>query len=146
MVLIPGMGSHLVCCSQLQSIAIRPTAPDPSQSTVRCITAGHGKASFSGIKKVLHGVCWIIVIVALVLSFCASQILMEHLEKNEKKMKNEKKAAKKATVFLLYTVCLAEVVLIIAIIIMIIVSDSDFIDWCFCFFFFGFLAYNDYLC
>ena len=82
---MPGMGSHLVCCSQLQSMAIRPTAPDPSQSTVKCVTAGHGKASFTGFKKALHDiVCWIILLVALMLSLLVSQTLMVYLNRAKK--------------------------------------------------------------
>ena len=79
------MGSHLVCCSQLQSMAIRPTAPDPSQSTVKCVTAGHGKASFTGFRKALHDiVCWIILLVALMLSLLVSQTLMVYLNRAKK--------------------------------------------------------------
>ena len=91
------MGSHLVCCSQLQSIAIRPTAPDPSKSTVKCVSP-NGKASFSGFKNVLHGVCWIILVVALMLSLFASRILMVYLkrvptsEDIEKMLKVERRA------------------------------------------------------
>ena len=109
-------------------MAIRPTAPDPSKNTVECVTTGHEKASFTGIKIMLRGVCWIIVIVAFV---------MEYLDRAQegKKQKEEEKAVKNAAVFLLYTVGIVGGILVAVIIIMIVstkVSDGYFIDYCFC--------------
>ena len=86
-------------------MAIRPSVPDPSLNTAECVTPGHGKAPvFPGIKQGLHGVCWCILIIAVVTSTIASNFLMEKLREfcsgNEAAKKaGESKAA--ALVFLL---------------------------------------------
>ena len=92
-------------------MAIRPSVPDPSLNTAECVTPGHGKApAFPKIKQGLHGLCWCILIIAVVTSTIASQFLMVKLSEfcsgNEDANKTEKsKAAEKskavALVFLL---------------------------------------------
>ena len=77
-------------------MAIRPTAPDPSKDTVKCVTAGHEEVLFTGINKA--GVCWSILLIALMLSIFASRTLMVDLERvpTSEDIENKKVAKKNA--------------------------------------------------
>ena len=65
-----------ILCFQLASIAVRPTLPDPRMNTAKCITRGHGKATFTGIKQCLGFLCWMILVAALLFTLPASWLLM----------------------------------------------------------------------
>ena len=98
-------------------MAIRPSVPDPSLNTAECVTPGHGKAPvFPGIKQGLHGVCWCILIIAVVTSTIASQFLMVKLREfcsgNEAVKKAERSKAA-ALVFLLPIVFIGGLVVIV---------------------------------
>ena len=98
-------------------MAIRPSVPDPSLNTAECVTPGHGKApAFPGIKQGLHGLCWCILIIAVVTSTIASQFLMVKLREfcsgNEAVKKAERSKAA-ALVFLLPIVFIGGLVVIV---------------------------------
>ena len=67
----------------MQDIAVGPTLHDPRLNTAECVITGHNKASkFSGLKQLLHGVCWSLLITSLVMSSFVSQWLMGQLRDN----------------------------------------------------------------
>ena len=69
-----------------------PSLSDPRINTAECVITGHEKAShFPGLKQLLHGVCWSLLIISLVTSLLASQWLIVqlrnwHSEKNQSKI------------------------------------------------------------
>ena len=84
-------------------MAIRPSVPDPTLNTAECVTPGHGKApAFPGIKQGLHGVCWCILIIAVVTSTIASQFLMEKLSEFCSGNEDAKKAGESKAVALVF--------------------------------------------
>ena len=75
----------------MQDIAVVPGLPDPTLNTAKCIIAGHDKASnFSGLKQLLHGVCWSLLAISLVLSLFVSQWLIVQCQEWSKPEKQNK--------------------------------------------------------
>jgi len=80
--------------STLQDLAIQPNIPDPRLNTAECVITGHDKASaFSGMKQLLHGVCWSLLIISLVISMFASQWLIVQLRNWSEPVEAEAQAA-----------------------------------------------------
>ena len=80
-----------ILCFQLESIAVRPTVPDPRMNTAKCITRGHGKATFTGVKQCLGGLCWMILLAALLFTLPAFWLLMHVQWKAELKKEENKR-------------------------------------------------------
>ena len=59
-------------------MAIRPTAPDPSKNTVKCITGDRWRASQE--EDALNSVCWCILVIALLMSIVVSRMLRMELK------------------------------------------------------------------
>ena len=58
-----------------------PSIPDPRLNTAECVISGQEKAShFSGLKNLLHGVCWSYLFISLVVSVFVSQQVLVHLK------------------------------------------------------------------
>ena len=58
-----------------------PSVPDPRLNTAECVISGQEKAShFSGLKNLLHGVCWSYLFISLVVSVFVSQQVLVHLK------------------------------------------------------------------
>ena len=57
-------------------MAVIPLVSDPRLNTVECVIPGHGKApQFSGVKQLLHGVCWSLLVISLAMSTLSSQLI-----------------------------------------------------------------------
>ena len=57
-------------------MAVIPSVSDPRLNTVECVIPGHGKApQFSGVKQLLHGVCWSLLVISLAMSTLSSQLI-----------------------------------------------------------------------
>ena len=57
-------------------MAVIPSVSDPRLNTVECVIPGHGKApQFSGVKQLLHGVCWSLLVISLAISALSSQLI-----------------------------------------------------------------------
>ena len=58
-----------------------PSVPDPRLNTAECVISGQEKAShFSGLKNLLHGVCWCYLFISLVVSVFVSQQVLVRLK------------------------------------------------------------------
>ena len=65
----------------MQDIAVTPLVSDPRLNTVECVIPGHGKApQFPGVKQLLHGVCWSLLLISLIMSTFSSQWIIVKLQ------------------------------------------------------------------
>lgn len=66
----------------MQDIAVIPSVPDPRLNSAECVITGQEKAShFSGLKQLLHGVCWSFLFISLVTSVFVSQRIIVKLKR-----------------------------------------------------------------
>lgn len=80
--------------STLQDIAVIPLVSDPRLNTVECVIPGHGKApQFSGVKQLLHGVCWSFLAISLAMSTFSSQWIILKLKSWDGKKNCQSKIA-----------------------------------------------------
>ena len=95
-------------------MAIRPTAPDPSKNTVKCITGDRWRASQE--EKALNSVCWCILVIALLMSIVASRMLRIELKEylNESQDQAHKSKAVAILSLLLLIFVLGFILLIVA--------------------------------
>ena len=108
---------------QLEDIAIISTAQDPRLNTVECVVEGHGSFDvkiFSGFRKLLMHVCWLIAFISVVVGYLGSNMFVERLNKTtdeeveESEERNEKKCKTVALKFLLLDVlAIPEVILLV---------------------------------
>ena len=69
---------------QLEDISIIPTAQDPRLNTVECVVEGHGSFDmkiFSGFRKLLMHVCWLIAFISVVVGYLGSNMFVERLQR-----------------------------------------------------------------
>ena len=78
----------------MQDIAVIPLVSDPRLNTVECVIPGHGKApQFSGVKQLLHGVCWSFLAISLAMSTFSSQWIILKLKSWDGKKNCQSKIA-----------------------------------------------------
>ena len=87
--------------------AVIPLVSDPRLNTVECVIPGHGKApQFSGVKQLLHGVCWSLLVISLAMSTLSSQLITVKLRSWGDEEDHRSKTA--ATMFLSLLLFLGE--------------------------------------
>ena len=83
-------------------MAVIPLVSDPRLNTVECVIPGHGKApQFSGVKQLLHSVCWSLLFISLAMSTLSSQLITVKLRSWDGEDDYRSKTA--ATMLLLYS-------------------------------------------
>lgn len=86
----------------MQDIAVVGSLHDPQINTAECVISGHEKAlPFSGLKQLLHGVCWSLLFISLVMSTFVSQAIVVQLGKWDKEQLKEQNLSKLAAVMVL---------------------------------------------
>ncbi|KAL9956247.1 hypothetical protein ACROYT_G037697 [Oculina patagonica] len=66
--------------STLQDTAVVGSLHDPRINTAECVISGQEKAlHFTGLKRLLHGVCWGLLFISLVMSLFVSQAIVVQL-------------------------------------------------------------------
>ena len=90
----------------MQDIAVSPLVFDPSRNTVECVIPvnDHEEAPhFSGLRKLLHCLCWILLYISLVMGTFTSQWVIKKLRAwNDEKVWNKTAAMMLSSVILFF--------------------------------------------
>ncbi|XP_078347755.1 uncharacterized protein LOC144632875 [Oculina patagonica] len=85
--------------STLQDTAVVGSLHDPRINTAECVISGQEKAlHFTGLKRLLHGVCWGLLFISLVMSLFVSQAIVVQLGEWDKEQVKEQNLSKLAAV------------------------------------------------